>query len=107
MGMKGHQKAERKIKELAFQNDEDKKNQVAMSDLAGKLQAKKDLQEADRGGRGDRRPQPGQVQEGPAGAGGDRGPCQAVRVRPPALSSKHEHCPQDQDFEPPSASYLI
>merc|ERR1711936_618821 len=27
--MKGHQKAERKIKELAFQNDEDKKNQVA------------------------------------------------------------------------------
>merc|ERR1712037_724707 len=30
--MKGHQKAERKIKELAFQNDEDKKNQVAMSD---------------------------------------------------------------------------
>merc|ERR1711994_424678 len=38
--MKGHQKAERKIKELQFQNDEDKKNQVAMSDLAGKLQAK-------------------------------------------------------------------
>merc|ERR1711863_129571 len=38
--MKGHQKAERKIKELAFQNDEDKKNQVSMSDLAGKLQAK-------------------------------------------------------------------
>merc|ERR1712183_924252 len=38
--MEGHQKAERKIKELAFQNDEDKKNQVAMSDLAGKLQSK-------------------------------------------------------------------
>merc|ERR1712228_590127 len=38
--MKGHQKAERKIKELAFQNDGDKKNQVAMSDLAGKLQSK-------------------------------------------------------------------
>merc|ERR1712158_274397 len=38
--MKGHQKAERKIKELAFQNDEDKKNQVAMSDLASKLQSK-------------------------------------------------------------------
>ena len=37
---KGHQKAERKIKELAFQNDEDKKNQVSMSDLAGKLQSK-------------------------------------------------------------------
>merc|ERR1711948_53082 len=35
--LKGHQKAERKIKELQFQNDEDKKNQVAMSDLAGKL----------------------------------------------------------------------
>merc|ERR1712079_342451 len=28
--LKGHQKAERKIKELQFQNDEDKKNQVAM-----------------------------------------------------------------------------
>merc|ERR1712107_462626 len=31
---KGHQKAERKIKELAFQNDEDRKNQDRMSDLA-------------------------------------------------------------------------
>jgi chromosome segregation ATPase len=38
--MKGHQKAERKIKELEFQNDEDKKNQDRMADLAGKLQAK-------------------------------------------------------------------
>merc|ERR1712241_1647640 len=38
--MKGHQKAERKIKELAFQNDEDKKNQDRMTDLAGKLQSK-------------------------------------------------------------------
>merc|ERR1712209_19908 len=38
--LKGHQKAERKIKELQFQQEEDKKNQVAMSDLAGKLQAK-------------------------------------------------------------------
>merc|ERR1712136_126646 len=37
---KGHQKAERKIKELAFQNDEDRKNQDRMSDLATKLQAK-------------------------------------------------------------------
>merc|ERR1712107_526265 len=50
--MKGHQKAERKIKELAFQNDEDKKNQVAMSDLAGKLQSqiktyKKQIEEAE------------------------------------------------------------
>jgi len=38
--MKGHQKAERKIKELAFQNDEDHKNQERMSDLASKLQQK-------------------------------------------------------------------
>merc|ERR1712008_102504 len=38
--MKSHQKAERKIKELAFQNDEDKKNQDRMSDLAGKLQSR-------------------------------------------------------------------
>merc|ERR1712173_559240 len=30
--MKGHQKAERKIKELQFQNDEDKKNQDRMSE---------------------------------------------------------------------------
>merc|ERR1712211_146767 len=37
---KGHQKAERKIKELAFQNDEDRKNQDSMSALATKLQAK-------------------------------------------------------------------
>merc|ERR1719188_1443174 len=33
-------KLESRIRELAFQNDEDKKNQVAMSDLAGKLQSK-------------------------------------------------------------------
>merc|ERR1712008_515133 len=38
--MKSHQKAERKIKELAFQNDEDKKNQDSVADLAGKLQSK-------------------------------------------------------------------
>jgi chromosome segregation ATPase len=38
--MKGHQKAERKIKELQFQNDEDKKNQDRMSELANKLQSK-------------------------------------------------------------------
>merc|ERR1712241_1176578 len=38
--MKGHAKAERKIKELAFQNDEDRKNQDRMSDLASKLQQK-------------------------------------------------------------------
>merc|ERR1719350_2221754 len=38
--MKAHQRSERKIKELQFQNDEDKKNQDRMSDLAGKLQKK-------------------------------------------------------------------
>merc|ERR1711902_287481 len=38
--MKSYQKADRKIKELQFQNDEDKKNQDRMSDLAGKLQQK-------------------------------------------------------------------
>merc|ERR1719239_1666692 len=37
---KSHQRAERKIKELAFQNDEDRKNQERMSDLAAKLQQK-------------------------------------------------------------------
>merc|ERR1711862_1003865 len=37
---KAHQRAERKIKELAFQNDEDRKNQDRMSDLANKLQQK-------------------------------------------------------------------
>jgi chromosome segregation ATPase len=37
---KGYQKSERKIKELQFQNDEDKKNQDRMSDLAIKLQQK-------------------------------------------------------------------
>merc|ERR1719414_1606004 len=36
---KGHQKAERKIKELSFQTDEDKKNQDRMTELASKLQA--------------------------------------------------------------------
>merc|ERR1719266_1767193 len=37
---KAFQKAERRIKELQFQQDEDKKNQDAMSELAQKLQAK-------------------------------------------------------------------
>merc|ERR1711935_469950 len=32
--MKGHMKAERKVKELQFQNDEDRKNQDRMSELA-------------------------------------------------------------------------
>merc|ERR1712197_94184 len=38
--MKAHQRADRKIKELQFQNDEDRKNQNRMSDLASKLQGK-------------------------------------------------------------------
>merc|ERR1711893_521691 len=38
--MKSHQKADRKIKELQFQNDEDRRNQDRMSDLASKLQQK-------------------------------------------------------------------
>merc|ERR1711994_347755 len=38
--MKAHQRSERKIKELQFQNDEDRKNQDRMSDLASKLQQK-------------------------------------------------------------------
>ena len=37
---KAHQKAERKIKEFTFQNDEDQKNQERMSELATKLQSK-------------------------------------------------------------------
>ena len=37
---KGHHKSERRAKEIAFQIDEDKKNQDAMSQLAQKLQAK-------------------------------------------------------------------
>merc|ERR1719402_565261 len=37
---KGSQKAERKVKELSFQQDEDRKNQDRMSELATKLQAK-------------------------------------------------------------------
>ena len=38
--MKGFQRAERKVKELAFAQDEDKKNQDRMSELASKLQQK-------------------------------------------------------------------
>merc|ERR1712227_879891 len=38
--MKSHQKAERKIKELEFQNAEDKKNRDRMTELASKLQGK-------------------------------------------------------------------
>merc|ERR1719347_586290 len=38
--MKAHMKAERKVKELQFQYDEDRKNQDRMSELANKLQAK-------------------------------------------------------------------
>merc|ERR1719220_171735 len=38
--MKGYQRAERKVKELQFGQEEDKKNQDRMSELAGKLQQK-------------------------------------------------------------------
>merc|ERR1712020_649398 len=38
--MKGYQRAERRVKELQFQQEEDRKNQDRMSDLAGKLQQK-------------------------------------------------------------------
>merc|ERR1712012_381709 len=37
---KAFQKAERHVKELQFQQDEDRKNQDRMSELAGKLQQK-------------------------------------------------------------------
>merc|ERR1719239_642396 len=37
---KAFQKSERRVKEVLFQNDEDKKNQDRMSDLASKLQGK-------------------------------------------------------------------
>merc|ERR1712193_128822 len=37
---KAFQKSERRIKELQFQQDEDKKNQDSMSELANKLQMK-------------------------------------------------------------------
>merc|ERR1719319_286005 len=38
--MKGNQRAERKVKELLFSQDEDRKNQDRMSELANKLQQK-------------------------------------------------------------------
>merc|ERR1712110_69969 len=38
--VKAFQRSERKIKEIQFQNDEDKKNQDAMAELANKLQQK-------------------------------------------------------------------
>merc|ERR1719195_1976601 len=38
--MKAHQRADRKLKELQFKNDEDRKNQDRMSDLASQLQGK-------------------------------------------------------------------
>merc|ERR1739845_210313 len=51
--MMGHQKAERKIKELAFQNDEDKKNQIeeaeeiAALNLAKFRKAQQELEETE------------------------------------------------------------
>ena len=50
---------------LLFAQEEPGQDERPRQQAAGQDQ---DLQEADRGGRGDRRPQPGQVQEGPAGA---------------------------------------
>merc|ERR1712154_324841 len=38
--MKGFQRSERKVKELQFAQEEDKRNQDRMSELAGKLQQK-------------------------------------------------------------------
>merc|ERR1719192_73283 len=55
-----------------------------------------DLQAADRGGRGDRRPQPCQVQEGPAGAGGGGGACQA---RCSSLNLRKPTQPQNRSVE--------
>ena len=37
---KAFQKSERQVKEVLFQNDEDKKNQDRMTDFASKLQGK-------------------------------------------------------------------
>merc|ERR1712179_606529 len=46
--VKGYQKSERRCKELAFQIDEDKKNQEQMSELAAKIQTyKKQIEEAE------------------------------------------------------------
>merc|ERR1712012_1347518 len=50
---KAFQKAERHVKELQFQQDEDRKNQDRMSELAGKLQQKiktykKQIEEAEK-----------------------------------------------------------
>ncbi|ROT74108.1 myosin heavy chain type 6a [Penaeus vannamei] len=65
---KNLRKCERRIKELSFQSEEDKKNHERMQDLVDKLHRDQDLQAPDRGGRGDRRPQPGQVSESSARA---------------------------------------
>merc|ERR1711922_112863 len=63
---KGYAKSERRVKELAFQIDEDKKNQDRMSELATKLQQKIKTYKK-------------QIEEGPAGAGGERGKIQDGR----------------------------
>merc|ERR1712193_381090 len=47
---KGYQKSERKVKEISFQLEEDKKNQDRMSELASKLKIKiykKQIEEAE------------------------------------------------------------
>merc|ERR1712107_99412 len=77
---KNLRKSERKIKELSYQQDEDREpREDAGPDrpAAGQDQV---LQEADRGGGGDRRPQPGQVQAGPEQRGRRRGPRSELRT---------------------------
>merc|ERR1712183_602126 len=69
-----------------------------------------DLQEADRGGRGDRRLEPGQVPQGPAGAGGDRGPRQDGRgqtgCRIPLLNTAGHADHSTTDYETACWKYL-
>merc|ERR1711974_575463 len=65
---KSYQRAELRIKELQFQQDEDKKNNDRMGDLATRLQSKVKTYKTQIEGRGDCRTQPGQVQEGSTGA---------------------------------------
>merc|ERR1711934_1068176 len=75
--MKAYQRAERKAKELNFaQTEEEEPGPHVRAGQQAPDEAQ-DLQAADRGGRGDRCPQPGQVPQGSAGAGGDRGESQA------------------------------
>merc|ERR1712232_1347376 len=65
--------------------------------------------EADRGSRGDRRPEPGQVPQGPAGAGGDRGQSQDGRGqtgRRLSLLNTSDPAEQTTDYENACWKYL-